>query len=289
MKRYADRVNADYKALGPTSTPQPWWGLEKFRVGLPAHIRGYDQILYVDADVIIQEDAPDIFDLHESGKVLISDDLPCVIEQNNTGWTQPDLDRMLNSQIGHSIEVKRCLNSGVILFDQSTADIWTPPPKPFTPSHCAEQWWIDYQIGDRWTNLPLEFNYQWWFTGFNEHWKNNHFVHLSAMGLQNKCPMSWYYRNILKREPPGSLLKAIFKSYGAKPCKNCKITADKMDRMGSQWCREKADDLIAEIHANINKFPWYKRAAAKGYLALRRIHIEESFWQAVDGTWRADK
>ena len=81
FEAYAEKCGADFKALttggldvNGNEVMQPWWGLEKMRVGLPAHTDGYDQILFVDADVIIQDFAPNIFDGHQMGKVGIQND-----------------------------------------------------------------------------------------------------------------------------------------------------------------------------------------------------------------------
>ena len=82
-------------------------------------------------------------------------------------------------------------------------------------------------------------------------------------------------------DAPGTRLKRDFRSKGAKPCQNCNETAAKMDRMGSEWCRENYDALIAEIRDNISKMPWYKRAAAKLAESSGHVDIEASLMQAI--------
>ena len=83
-------------------------------------------------------------------------------------------------------------------------------------------------------------------------------------------------------DAPGTRLKRDFASKGAKPCGNCITTAAKMDRMGSQWCRENYEELLAEIRQNIEKMPWYKRAAAKAAESAGWVDIEASLRDAIN-------
>lgn len=82
-------------------------------------------------------------------------------------------------------------------------------------------------------------------------------------------------------DAPGTRLKLIFASYGAKPCERCKATAAKMDRHGAEWCRENADDLIAEIKSNIYKLSWWEQAKAAKTAIRHGLTIKGCFWEAV--------
>lgn len=55
---------------------------------------------------------------------------------------------------------------------------------------------------------------------------------------------------------PGTELKKLFHSLGARACGNCIATGNKMDEMGSAWCREHVDELAQEIHNNSQKRGW---------------------------------
>jgi len=59
ISRYADKVGADFKVISEQTHSTPHW--EKFQIyDLLAH---YDRILYVDTDVLITSDCPDLFQL----------------------------------------------------------------------------------------------------------------------------------------------------------------------------------------------------------------------------------
>ncbi|MFM2219914.1 MAG: hypothetical protein RL240_4232 [Planctomycetota bacterium] len=57
MEAYAHRIGADFVAI--TKPAQDWWGLDKFRVHPFA--QAYERTLYVDADVFLTEETPDLF------------------------------------------------------------------------------------------------------------------------------------------------------------------------------------------------------------------------------------
>ena len=59
MEAYAKRIGADFVAI--TKPSQDWWGLEKFRV--QPFAQSYERTLYVDADVFLTEETPDLFDV----------------------------------------------------------------------------------------------------------------------------------------------------------------------------------------------------------------------------------
>jgi hypothetical protein len=70
MEAYAHRIGADFVAI--TKPAQDWWGLEKFRVHPFA--QAYERTLYVDADVFLTEETPDLFDVVPTGHVAMHDD-----------------------------------------------------------------------------------------------------------------------------------------------------------------------------------------------------------------------
>lgn len=189
--KYAKKCKADFKEL--RTGIQPWWGMEKFRLGLPAHTQDYDKILFLDADVIIQEFAPSIFKHHRKGKVGVQDDWDVNVSNGHTEWAQREFDILLAEQGIASYPVERCLNTGVVMYDQNTTDIWNPPPKKFTLNHCAEQFWVDYQIGDRLNRLDRKWNNQHWQPTFEDTFQYANFVHLSSMPAESR--IEWYEEN----------------------------------------------------------------------------------------------
>lgn len=58
LKSYADKINADFIVLDTCKTTPHW---EKFRIN--DLLNKYDRIIYLDTDLIVRDDCPDLFDI----------------------------------------------------------------------------------------------------------------------------------------------------------------------------------------------------------------------------------
>ncbi|MBF84049.1 MAG: hypothetical protein CL489_06175 [Acidobacteria bacterium] len=196
FEAYADKIGAELIVL--TGITQKWWGLEKYRV---SKLELTGPTVYIDVDVLIQSWARDIFELYQPGKVGIYDDYPEAREaQPGNDWAPREWSEMMQYQHIDDPFRERLLNSGVVLFDKETQHIWNPPPFRFKPRHCAEQFWIDYQVGDNWFPLPREFNHQHWTKSFATSFHKSDFVHLSA--CKNREYWIAKYEHLLDRSQP---------------------------------------------------------------------------------------
>lgn len=172
MKKYADRVGADFIVI--TDKTQPWWGLEKFRV--KPLVEAYERTLFVDADCIIRPSCCDLFEAVPSDKVGIHDDW---LFNKSTDWAYGEWEQLMRSQGRNDPLRKRMLNTGVVVCSRQHANIWTPPTLPIPGIHCDEQFLIDDKIKD-WHALPQACNHQFWFENFNEKLPKAEIVHLAA-------------------------------------------------------------------------------------------------------------
>ena len=186
MRAYAARIGADFLAL--TNCTQDWPLAEKFRIG--HYARRYERILFVDADVFIRSDAPDVFATVPPGSIAMHDDMFDLERMGGSPggscWIESEIRSLGESQ---GVKIPRaCLNSGVVVFDGKDADIWNAPPKPFPITHCSEQHWIQYQAINkgRLFSLPTEFNWQFWANPDFRGIEDSHFVHLAGVG--ERCP-----------------------------------------------------------------------------------------------------
>lgn len=178
MESYAQRVGADFLAL--TNTKYDWWGFEKFRVRYFA--QQYDETLFLDSDVIVRPDCPDLFELQESGPaVWMHDDFDYLPQRD---WMQSERTAVMRSE---GIEDDRtptmCLNSGVVLCTRDTAKVWFPPrdKSTFPTSHCAEQFWVErnaLEMGEV-GRLDRRFNCQWWMPDFETAKEHAWIIHLA--------------------------------------------------------------------------------------------------------------
>lgn len=189
VEAYANRVSADFVQL--RGVTQSWWGLEKFRVHKFA--KQYEQTLFIDADILISKASPDIFAIQG---VALHDDYPHL---KSTQWILPQYDLVCKSQDVHpSQRNNRLLNSGVVLTDSNSSDVWLPPAKPLPHTHCAEQFWVEMQSESfPVTLLDRRFNFQWWMEAFQFGKFDAWFIHYAnssnkiAEMEQDVCQLGW--------------------------------------------------------------------------------------------------
>jgi hypothetical protein len=180
MRRYAERIGADFVAI--TDKTQPWAPLEKFRCR--EILEHYDSIVFLDADVVVHPHAPDL----KVDGVAMFDDHPGIKQINDT-WIEPDWNALTESQGVSKPWNGRILNSGVIFCDKANARLFTPPEKPFHATHCAEQFWIDHnadRFGMDVSILQWRWNKQWWHKDFNSAKFSSHFIHFASSPNRRK-------------------------------------------------------------------------------------------------------
>ena len=178
MEAYAARCGADFVAL--VDTTQSWWGLEKFRVA--EYAATYDQTLFIDSDVLIKPDAPDLFSQCRDADIAIHDDFS---DLPSTAWMAGEFNALMHcvDPLQQRERYSNCYNSGVVLTSRAAASIWSPPSLPMPTSHCAEQFWVQHQIdkqverGSRLTVLGPEWNTQFWMEDFEPRREVCHFIH----------------------------------------------------------------------------------------------------------------
>lgn len=70
--RYAERIGADFLSITESKCSTPHW--EKFRIF--DLLNQYHRILFVDTDIIIRSDAPNLFDLVPENKIGVFNEMP---------------------------------------------------------------------------------------------------------------------------------------------------------------------------------------------------------------------
>lgn len=173
LQLYADKIGADFIAL--TNQTQDWWGLEKFRVY--NYAKSYNRTLFLDADVCLTNFTPNIFDIVPEGHVGAHNDWYQVPEYD---WIAPERNRMLVSQGVTPYPSTVLLNSGIILCDKQHAGVWSAPTKPFVPTHCAEQFWVEHCIHPYPVyHLPSTLNVCIWMKDFYSLLEKAKIIHLA--------------------------------------------------------------------------------------------------------------
>lgn len=187
-REYAQKCKADFLLI--TNQTMQDWKREKFRVW--DYARHYHEVLFVDADLIIKPNCPSIFDSPEvppNVSVAMVDDMPYAIEKDGGHWIQPDYTHCLALQGMPSRLAERLLNSGFVFTRGRGHEIWQPPDRPLGESHCAEQWWIQYQAessGLRIVNLDPLWNWQSWYPSFESKRSAAWVEHYSGIPFEQK-------------------------------------------------------------------------------------------------------
>lgn len=180
MQAYADRCGADF--IGLDNDTEDWWGLEKFRTG---HFASqYDETLFLDADCVVREQSPSIFD--ENPESIGVCDESSKFSHRHREWMTKER-KSVESRSKVKIEdTERSVNSGVVLCRRSASGIWLRPKVDIGTMHCAEQVWVGKQIDDlvalgaSLKNLDYRWNWQYWYSGFADGLENAYIVHFSS-------------------------------------------------------------------------------------------------------------
>ena len=186
---YAEKCDADFVIL--SGYTQGWWGLEKFRI--KPFVEAYERTCFLDSDIIIKSNAPNIFNMVPEGQIGVHDDWPYLIHKpfNFLQWRDTERNSLVKSQVADEnfdyATHDTLLNTGVVLTSKRHADIWTPMKKQFPGNHCDEQFWIEYLILKKdyeVCKLPFSMNCQYWTDVFHSvaGVKEYYFLHLATDG-----------------------------------------------------------------------------------------------------------
>ena len=208
MQAYAEQCGADYRViLDDMSKGYPL--ANKFR--LATLTKRYDRVLFVDADVWIKPDAPNIFAEHEPGAVYIHPDTL----HDHFSLAKAE-EWMIQTCKEQQVEqfTARNLNTGVVLFDGTQSHIWTAPPLPLGKLHISEQMWVEAQIvrsGAKQVDLDARWNWQWYFHDFAKGHDDAFVIHLAACPHEERIyrmrklahsSRFWRQGNDAKKTPP---------------------------------------------------------------------------------------
>lgn len=134
---YASKCDADYIEILDDAHPK--WGMaNKWRIARFAE--GYYQTCYMDGDVIVKPDAPNIFEAGPSYTIMFRDELPTVKANAAGDYVQ----RLLQWA-----KIFRCQkaptfspNAGVMVIPQNMINLYHPPEKDVKEDWCLDQYYL---------------------------------------------------------------------------------------------------------------------------------------------------
>lgn len=146
LKAYAARIGADFHAI--TGEPnQPNFPLEdKFRVG--QFLDFYERVLYLDADVVVSEDAPNLFDLVPEDRLGITN------EWLFGTWDHFKDIEAIQKANGFTVQKPGAYyNTGLMVLSQPHRAVVAKAGVPYRIYHCAEQDLINARLAEYGTQL----------------------------------------------------------------------------------------------------------------------------------------
>ena len=150
MARYAERVKADLVVI--TGYTEQWYALaNKFRARQVLTQYGYERILFVDADALIQDHCVDFFSLVPPDHIAILDESPLYDEWALARYRREAMsiaESQSRSLVGEKCPPPR--NSGLYLLPHSQACVLDPPGSEFPicarDGATVEQTWMSLQL-----------------------------------------------------------------------------------------------------------------------------------------------
>ena len=139
FRAYADRIGASFHCISEVllSESSPIW--EKFQI---YDLLGkYDRVLYVDTDILISWDAPDLFQLVPQSHLGLFEEGHC---------TDRPIKLIQDAGIAYGEDLSRWngkyYNAGVIVASRCHREVFTPPEKQIQTSCFIDQDYVNLRI-----------------------------------------------------------------------------------------------------------------------------------------------
>lgn len=172
IQEYARKLDADLVVLDDDRIP--YWPMgNKFRAAWVAE--HYRQTLYLDCDVIVRRDAPNVFELVPENHWGVVDELPTVIASGNGDGFRLNLSAI--AQAMRKPTANKVPNGGVFVIPGANAAIYKPP-KVALPNH----WYLDELVlASALTDQPT--------TWLGDEWN---LCHYSGDRFQQRKNQAWF-------------------------------------------------------------------------------------------------
>lgn len=183
MKAYANRINADFHVITQRKWPDVHIFFEKHQIC--EIVKAYDRTLYVDTDIMIRDDSPNIFNLVPVGKIgafnetSMIEHIPQIASDSQTRIVQ--LLALVDGPPPGWIWPGTYFNAGVQVVDPSFAWLYEQKPEgPFRNVILADQGILNLNIHHK--NLPTYQLPQTW----------NHMIGHTKIPIPDVCASSYF-------------------------------------------------------------------------------------------------
>jgi hypothetical protein len=187
IKRYAEKCQADYIELSGDQNPS-WPMANKYRLYQVTNV--YDKTLYLDCDIQVKDDAPNIFKITPDDKISAFDEWDQWENKSNTRWIQNEQDVIIRRLL---VEEERnkfldngkftattAINGGVLVIPKSLAEYYQQPDRPYPKQWCFDQHLLSILLPeDKLNKLNYKFNCCYTSNNFFWNQKSAYFVHFN--------------------------------------------------------------------------------------------------------------
>jgi uncharacterized HAD superfamily protein len=179
--KYAKRCKADYVELKGDKSPD-WPMSNKFR--LRQVVENYEHTLYLDCDVVIKDDAPNIYKNFKSDKVCFVNEWD-ILEESYDELLEGMLRERQNAieEYPHLAKNNRKIqpNGGVMLFPKSLAQKYSQPPNPYAKRWCFDQDYLLLNLEDNeFEIIDWRYNLEFIDLNFWNKIEDAYFIHLNG-------------------------------------------------------------------------------------------------------------
>ena len=151
IKNYAQKIGADF--IVKTETAFPLSHYAKFEIA--QLLDTYDRVLYLDTDILVSPNMPNIFDIVPENCVGMLDESPL-------GYDEKFKDFLFENAPDHLAnwsKTRKCYNAGVIVCSKKHRNIFRAPDK--FPNHYFEQSFLNLRLLEEKAeifDLPHQYN-----------------------------------------------------------------------------------------------------------------------------------
>jgi len=199
--RYVDKIGCDYFSIKEKKHEILFWN--KFQVYDIAQTKDYDKVLFMDADVLITPNCPNVFDTIDSGIGVVMDGW----NRNYRGFEVKKREEMdINAGF-----LLACRDSFNFFIDNSIEEDINPLNWD-TPGGISEQTYFRNKIKQtniKYTQLPELWNYQPWYNDYAKDWeevrnirknsgvtrKDAYMIHYTLLKKLMKYDYAYFYEN----------------------------------------------------------------------------------------------
>lgn len=186
MRGYAKRIKADFKAVQTDDASfKTMPAYQKLKI-IHDFLKDYDRVCFVDADVLISEKAPDIFEAVPQDRLGLFNEAPWVGERHTKDVGQWKV------LTGFELEKGSYFNTGVIVASKEHRHLFDLETFKHKINFYGEQTAFNQHVQEHKPQI-FELSYKWnrmtctWLKGLTPY--NSHFVHFAGVDKTQIIPM----------------------------------------------------------------------------------------------------